>query len=246
MMLSIDLNCDLGEGGGHDAEIMSLISSCNIACGGHYGNEFSIAMAVKTAVLNDVNIGAHPSYPDKDNFGRKHMDISLSELKKSIFDQIQRVFKEVKAQNGRLHHIKPHGALYNDLMTNVERSRLIISIVQAFDDELILFVPPNSVVEKLAKGKLKTMIEGFADRKYEEKFHLVSRKKKHAILLEKEAVLKQVLPMVKEEKITLENGKFLLAKFDTICVHGDHPKAVEILAFLNEELPKNNIQISKK
>lgn len=245
-MIAIDLNCDLGEGGGHDDEIMSLISSCNIACGGHCGDESTIAMAVRTAILNQVNIGAHPSYPDKANFGRKRMDISLLELEKSIFDQIERVFNEVKIQNGRLHHIKPHGALYNDLMTDFEKSKLIISLVQSMDDELILFVPPNSMVQKLAKGKLKTMTEGFADRNYEEDFSLVSRKKSHAILSKKEAVLDRVLTMVEEGRIPLENGTFLKAKFDTICMHGDHPNCVEILRYLNLNLPKKNIRISTK
>lgn len=243
-MISIDLNCDLAEGGHQDEQLMGLISSCNIACGGHFGDEITINNAVKLALENHVKIGAHPSYPDKANFGRNKMGISESELKKSVSDQIKGVFHATKTQGGQLHHVKPHGALYNDLRTDLKKSQLIIQLIQEFDDQLILFVPPESAVKELAKGKLKTKIEGFADRNYEENFALVSRKKKQAVLSEKEAVLKQVLGMVKDEKILLKNGGFLKAKFDTICVHGDHQNAVEILAFLNRELPKNNIQIS--
>lgn len=245
-MISIDLNCDLGEGGAHDAEIMSLISSCNIACGGHSGDEHTIAAAVKLALKNRVNIGAHPSYPDQVNFGRKTMSISASDFMKSINEQIRRVFDEAKSQNGMLHHVKPHGALYNDLMTDFEKSEMIISMVQTLNPDLILFVPPGSVIEKLAKGKLKTMVEGFADRNYEQNFKLVPRKKPNALLTEKKAVLDRVLTMIKEQKIRLGDGTFLRAKFDTICMHGDNPNCVQILHYLNHELPKSHLQIRTK
>ncbi|HET8810039.1 MAG TPA: 5-oxoprolinase subunit PxpA [Flavobacteriaceae bacterium] len=243
---SIDLNCDLGEGGKHDAEIMPLISSCNIACGGHFGNEASIAICIELAMKNKVNIGAHSSYPDRKNFGRLPVEISLAELKKEITEQIERVLKIAKLKKGRLHHVKPHGKFYNDLMTDVEKAEILIDVILKIDPKLVLFVPPKSVVKKLAEGKLKTMTEGFADRKYEANFRLVSRQKKGAVLTQKEVIFEQVFSMVSKGKITLENGSVLNENFDTICVHSDTPNCVEILNYLNQKLPKKNIQISRK
>lgn len=252
-MRFIDLNCDLGEGGGQDDELMPLISSCNIACGGHYGNQDTVFKTVNLALKNQVNIGAHPSYPDQLNFGRKSMQISIPDLRKSISAQIKRVSDALKAQNGTLYHVKPHGAFYNDLNKDIEKSELLIEIVQKVEEQPILFVPPNSVIEKLAKGKIEIMVEGFADRNYEANlsageadFRLVSRTKKGAVLTEKKAILERVLKMVKEEKIPLENSDFLHAKFDTICLHSDSPNCLEILHYLNLELPKNGIQICGK
>lgn len=252
-MRYIDLNCDLGEGGGQDDELMPLISSCNIACGGHYGNEDTVAKTVNLALKNQVKIGAHPSYPDKLNFGRKSVMISASDLRNSLSEQIKRVSDAVNAQKGKLHHIKPHGALYNDLNTDVEKSELLIEIIQAMEEKPILFVPPNAVIEKLANGKIEIRVEGFADRNYEAdplsgeaSFRLVSRKKKGAVLTEKEAILERVLNMVKAEKIQTKNGGFLHAKFDTMCLHSDSPNCLEILHYLNRELPNNGVQICGK
>lgn len=240
----IDINCDLAEGGKSDARLMQLISSCNIACGGHFGNEATVHSAVNLARKNNLKIGAHPSYPDKVNFGRESMDISLSALESSLKRQIKLVINVVHVQNGILHHVKPHGALYNDLQTNVEKSKLLIRLLQELDDQLILYVPPNSAIRELANGKIKTMTEGFADRNYEEDFTLASRKKEHAVLLDKESILKHVLSMVKAGEIRSDTGKILPAKFDTVCLHGDNPKAIEILEYLNEKLPDNDLQIA--
>lgn len=240
----IDINCDLAEGGLHDGRLMQLISSCNIACGGHFGNETTVNEAVGLAKKNKVKIGAHPSYPDKTNFGRKAVNISLSELDKTLNSQIKLVWDAAKARNVPLHHVKPHGALYNDLIADVEKSKLLIRLVQNLDDRLTLYVPPNSVIGELASGKLNTMTEGFADRNYEEDFSLVSREKRHALLLDKEAVLEQVLGMGLNGEIRLMNGHVLHAKMDTVCVHGDNSKAIEILEYLNEKLPGNGLQIA--
>ena len=245
-MKRIDINCDLGEGGGFDAEIMPLISSCNIACGGHFGDELTISETVGLALENKVNIGAHPSYPDKIGFGRKTFELSENALKKTISEQLERMLKVVQKQNATLRHVKPHGKLYNDLMADFQKSELIIETILEIDPELMLFVPPKSAVKKLAEGKLKTMTEGFADRKYEPNFGLVSRQKKKAVLVEKKVVFEQVFAMVSEGKIALENGVVLNGDFDTICVHSDTPNCVEVLKYLNQKLPEKNIEISGK
>jgi len=242
-MKNIDLNCDLAEGGKFDTELMPLISSCNIACGGHFGNEETMGAAVKLALQNGVNIGAHPSYPDKDNFGRKSLNITAEELRKSLRTQISRLKTITERVGGRLHHVKPHGALYNDLVKEEAKAKLVIELVEEIDANLILFVPPKSVIENLAKGKLKTWTEGFADRNYEADFSLVSRQKSNAVLHEKEAVFQHVFGMVEKGKIELKSGAVLDASFDTICVHSDTQNSVEILRYLRAELLASNIKI---
>ena len=242
-MKHIDLNCDLAEGGAFDAALMPLISSCNIACGGHFGNNKTITEAVRLALNHQVNIGAHPSYADSENFGRKKLDIELDELKNTLKIQILAVKTITERLGGKLHHVKPHGALYNEITKDEEKARLVVDVIKEIDEQLILFVPPNSVVEAIAKTKLNTWKEGFADRNYEADFSLVSRSKNKAVLHEKEAVFQHVFLMVSEGKIQLENDAFLEANFDTICVHSDTQNSVEILRYLREQLALKNIKI---
>ena len=242
-MKHIDLNCDLAEGGAFDAALMPLISSCNIACGGHFGDNKTITEAVRLALKHQVNIGAHPSYPDPKNFGRKKLDIELDELKNTLKTQILAVKAITERLGGKLHHVKPHGALYNEIAKDEEKARLVVDVVKEFDEQLILFVPPNSVVEAIAKTKLNTWKEGFADRNYEADFSLVSRSKNNAVLHKKEDVFQYVFLMVSEGKIQLGNDTFLEANFDTICVHSDTQNSVEILRYLREQLALKNIKI---
>lgn len=242
-MKTIDFNCDLAEGGAFDADLMALISSCNIACGGHYGNEESITTAVKFALANQVNIGAHPSYPDQEHFGRKAMDISLTGLKSTLKNQILAVKTITERLGGKLYHVKPHGALYNEIAKDEVKAKLVIEVVKEIDENLILFTPPKSVIERLAKSKLTTWKEGFADRNYEADFSLISRSKNNAVLHEKEAIFQHVFLMISEGKIQVENGTFLEANFDTICLHSDTQNSVEILSYLREKLEAENIKI---
>ncbi|HLU80605.1 MAG TPA: LamB/YcsF family protein, partial [Flavobacteriaceae bacterium] len=137
--MEIDLNCDLGEGGKSDTLIMPLISSCNIACGGHYGNEKSIAETLDLAAEYKVNIGAHPSYPDKKNFGRKPIDISLKTLEESLIHQIQLLCQQAKKQKLRPKHVKPHGRLYHDLISNEEKAEMFVNLVWEINPRFILF-----------------------------------------------------------------------------------------------------------
>ena len=243
--MEIDLNCDLGEGGKSDTLIMPLISSCNIACGGHYGNEKSIAETLDLAAEYKVNIGAHPSYPDKKNFGRKPIDISLKTLEESLIHQIQLLCQQAKKQKLRPKHVKPHGRLYHDLISNQEKAEMFVSLVWEINPRFILFAPPKSRLLDAAKGKLKTWVEGFADRNYGKDFELISRENSEALLTEKELVFERIFSMLKEQKIPLKNGGFLRAKFDTFCIHSDTPNCVEILRFLNQKLPEKDIQISR-
>ena len=232
----IKFNCDLAEGGKYDERLMPLISYCNIACGGHFGNKQTVLEAVQLAIKNNVNIGGHPSYPDVENFGRKKTDMSLKDLRKSLKTQILLVKDTVERLGEKLYHIKPHGALYNELKYDKEKSLMMIDLVKEIDDELVLFVPPKSVIEEEAKNKIKTLIEGFADRAYEEDLSLVSRGEKGAVLHDKNQILEKVKLMGLEDKIITLKGVILNQKIDTICMHSDTENSVEILEYLYNSL----------
>jgi len=241
---SIDINCDMGEGGGYDAEIMPLISSCNIACGGHYGDKKSMEESVRLALTHKVNLGVHPSYPDKENFGRKTITISIKQLQDNIYTQISTFIRIAKGTGATLHHVKAHGALYHDLNMDRKKAEAFLEVLQEFDKSILLWVSPQSILKECAeKQNRPTKVEGFADRNYEADFSLVSRKKENALITKKEQVLAHILPMIKKNCIHLPNGEKLHAQIDTLCLHSDTQNSLAILKYLNAELPKNKIQI---
>lgn len=242
-MVKIDLNCDLGEGGSFDAQLMPHLSSCNIACGGHAGNRQTMAKTVELALKEHVKIGAHPSYPDPENFGRKSMDLTGSALKETLKKQVASLVEIVDRNGGKLHHIKPHGALYNDLVHDAEKASVLVELMEEIVPKAILFVPPKSRIGELAQGRLKTWTEAFADRAYNPDFSLVSRQKEGAVLTRKEAILERVYQVASQKKLKAVDGSWLEADFDTLCLHSDTENAVDILLYLVEELPKMGIQI---
>ncbi len=241
----IHINCDLGEGGGADAELMPFLSACNIACGGHYGDLQSIAHTVELAMNHGVKIGAHPAYPDRENFGRKTMDISLDALQHTLIEQILRIKAQTEKRGGQLHHVKPHGALYNDIVKDSAKAAVVVNSIVEVDDHLILFAPPQAVVRDLAKGKLKVWTEGFMDRGYNADFSLVARKRPGAVLQTKEAVFKRALSLAMTNSIFTINNQRLHADFDTVCLHSDTENAVEILQYVYEKLTEHHIRIFK-
>ena len=242
-MKQIHINCDLGEGGDRDEQLMPLISACNIACGGHAGTVETMQQTVGLAIEHKVEIGAHPSYPDKENFGRRTLEIAPKELKRSIVAQILSLKQITEAEGARLKHVKPHGALYNDAQKDKMVAQLILDAVLEFDDPLVLYTPENSILARLAEGKVKLKFEAFADRKYTPEGALVSRQKKHALLTQKEEVFEQLFLMFSQGKIEAENGEKIDCRAGTFCIHGDTPNSVEILEYLHREFPKKNIEI---
>lgn len=242
----IDINCDVGEGVGNESELLPLISSCNIACGGHSGNDESMSQVVKLAKLFNVKIGAHPSYPDRENFGRISMDVESNELIKSIQIQIHSLENILATEQLTLHHIKPHGALYNDLVKNEALADLFLEAIAAFKETVILYCPPSSViVTKAIEQGFKVKLEAFADRSYNQDLSLVSRKLPNAVLNEPQVVLDHLVKMVKENKVLAINGTESAISVDTYCVHSDTPNALQILTYLSQELPKRQIYIKK-
>ncbi len=242
----IDINCDVGEGMGNEAELLPLISSCNIACGGHAGDDETMAQVIQLAKKYDIKPGAHPSYPDTKNFGRSTMEIEPEAFVESIRAQINRLENILDHEGVSLHHIKPHGALYNDLAKNEVLADLFLEVVTPYKKGTILYVPPNSVIaEKAVHHGFHVKYEAFADRSYNEDLSLVSRKLPNAVLNEPQQVLDHLVKMVIENKVMTINGRETNINAQTYCVHGDTPGALRILMYLSKELPKKHIYIKK-
>ena len=241
----IHINCDLGEGGNKDAHIMPLISACNIACGGHAGTVESMHDTVALAMKYNVEMGAHPSYPDKENFGRNSLEMEPEDLKQTLVAQILSLKQIAEAEGGFLTHVKPHGALYNDAAKDEKIAQIIIDSVLEFDEKLPLFVPENSVISRLAKGKIGVIFEVFADRNYKENYYLVPRSKTTALITQKEVVFRHLISMFLNKEITCENGVKIPCDPSTFCIHSDTPNSVEILEYLTEKLKEKNIEIWK-
>lgn len=239
----IHINCDLGEGEDFDKELMPLISACSIASGGHTGTLESMRETVVLALENNVEIGAHPSYPDKVNFGRESVVMSPEGLEQTLVAQILSLKQIAEAEGGKLNHIKPHGALYNDAAKDERIAQTVINSLLKFKENYPVYVPQNSAISRLAWGKIKVIFEAFADRNYKENYQLVSRKKSNGLITEKEDVLQHILAMFLQKKISCENGKNIPCNASTFCLHSDTPNSVEILKYLHSEFTKKGIKI---
>lgn len=246
MNSSIDLNSDLGEqlDSVLDEGIMPYISSCNIACGGHAGSEGSVRRTIKLAIENEVAIGAHPGYPDPENFGREVMEIESGLLKESLRNQILLVKRLTEGEGKKLHHVKPHGALYNFSAMDKKTSSLICDLLKEIDPKIKLFGLAHSISEKVALEKGLTFVgEAFADRRYEKDRTLRSRKFENAVLHKELEVLDQV------EKIALKSvveseGELLHVKAKTICLHSDTKGAVNLAKSIHDHLVKKGVTIT--
>ncbi|MFK8059948.1 MAG: 5-oxoprolinase subunit PxpA [Polaribacter sp.] len=242
--MKIDVNCDLGEGIVNEHLLIPFISSCNIACGGHFGDANSIDKTIELAIEKNVLIGAHPSFPDKKNFGRKVMQISDDELKLSIQNQLDLFLERLSKLKGKLHHIKPHGALYNLIAEDEKAAENFIESIKKYLKDVFLYVPYNSEIEKVAlKNNIKIKYEAFADRNYNDNLKLVSRKEENAVITKSKEVLNHILKMVSDGKVKTISGIEKTIKVDTFCVHGDNENSLEILKYASEELSKKGIQI---
>ncbi len=241
----IDINADVGEGIGNEADLIPYLSSCNIACGGHAGDVVTMTDVVILAKQYEVKIGAHPSFPDQANFGRVDMKISATDLYHSLKQQILSLQQVLHSENQQLHHIKPHGALYNLAAKDEKIAKVIIEVMKGISMPVKLYAPYKSIIAKLARQEnIEVTFEAFADRNYNDDLSLVSRKNDKALLLDKAEVLRHVLHLVKHKSVSAISGVAVPIKASTFCVHGDTESALEILKHLNEELPKNNIKIA--
>ena len=243
--LQIDLNSDLGEhpNSNLDEQIMPFLSSCNIACGGHAGNENSVEHAVMLARQFNVAIGAHPGYPDRQNFGRTVIALSSDALAESLVGQINMVHRACKAVDRPLHHIKPHGALYNEAAKNEKLSDLICQVIKSVSPASKLYGLAHSITERVAyQHGLDFIAEGFADRRYEADKTLMSRKKEGSVLTKEADVLKQVEEMVLNRRVYANGWTSLEAS--TICLHSDTKGAVNLAKKIRNHLEKKRVHIT--
>jgi len=231
----ININCDLGEGLNNEDVIMPLIKSCNIACGGHSGNIDSMQRCVELSIINNVEIGAHPSYPDKENFGRIHLDIPALALKQSIVNQIESLISICKSHNTDLTHIKAHGALYNEMIKDSNLSNIYLDIIDIYKDKYYLYIPYKSEIEKTAVDRgFKIKYEVFGDRNYNDDLTLVSRKEEEALITIPEKVIKHISEIYYNNCVVSVNGNKHDVKADTYCIHSDTQNAEHILKSIKE------------
>jgi len=236
----LNINCDLGEGLNNEHIIMPLINSCNIACGGHAGDNGSMIECVEISIKNNVKIGAHPSYPDKINFGRKKIDISPSQLSYSIISQIESLETIADSYGLELNHIKAHGALYNQMIIDTELSNFYLNTIKDFKNKCSLYIPYKSEIEKIALKKGFSIIyEVFGDRNYNDDLSLVSRNNENALITDPESVVNHIKTIKETETVKTINGNYKKIKFDTICIHSDTNNSIEILKKLNQEFDES-------
>lgn len=236
-MLICDLNCDMGEGIGNDEAIMPYISSANISCGFHAGNGDTIRQSIALAIRHNVRIGAHPSFRDKENFGRKEIQLPPDKLYAIVLGQLIKLDLIAKEKGTRLYHVKPHGALYNMAARDAETATVIAQAIKDFNEELVLYGLSNSLL--ISKGKalgLKTANEVFADRTYQDNGSLTPRSNNKALIENEDDCLKQVLQMVNYGTVTTTSGKTIPIAADTICIHGDGKHAVTFAKKIHEAL----------
>ena len=229
-MVTVDLNSDLGEGAGTEGDIMPFITSANIACGAHAGDDRSMRDTIRIAIADHVAPGAHPGYRDRANFGRTALDIAPDALIADLVAQVETLARIARAEGTSLAHVKAHGALYNTAQRDETVANAIVQAVKRAAPDLILFVFPSSAVERAARAAgLRVAREGFIDRAYEPDGSLRSRTKPDALITDPQRAAAQALSFVTDGGVRAHDGTFLEQGVDTLCVHGDTPGAAAIL-----------------
>ncbi len=243
MTYTIDINADLGEGFSFDKEIMPLISSCSIACGGHFGDENTMRKTIQLAKKYNVKVGAHPSFPDRENFGRELMQITESELQQSLVLQMNHFLRICSEEQMEVNHIKLHGALYNLASVDEKTADVVIQSLFKVTSNTTVYLPGKSVFYAKAKEILPLKREAFIDRSYAENGLLVARNLPGAILNTPQKCLKQLVEMVTENKVTTIAGNQIAMQAETFCIHGDHLNSIEILKYLHQHFKIYQIEI---
>ena len=258
-MSTIDINCDMGEweseaeaehqqpspsSAESDLALMPFISSCSIACGGHIGDEYSMTTTVRNALLNGLRVGAHPAYPDKKNFGRRSLNLPLTDLKAAIFSQISTLRGIVEQEGGQLAFVKPHGALYNDMVKNAALADAVIDTIKRIDLNLPLMGLAGSDLDKRCAARGVSFIaEAFADRRYSDNGELTSRSILGSVIEDPQAAADQILSLIKRESVTAITGKVIPLKANTLCVHSDTRGALNHVKAINTLLQEHNVEV---
>ena len=245
----IDLNSDLGESYGswsmgNDEQILPIVSSTNIACGFHAGDPKSILQTLKQAAHLKVSVGAHVSYPDLVGFGRRNMDVAYDELYADVLYQISALQGLAQVAGTSVRYVKPHGALYNTIATNLVQAKAVIDAILAYDSSLVLVALAGSpLIEFARKQGLRVVSEAFADRAYHRDGTLVSRRQEGAVLHDVEMIAERVLDMIKKKGVMSIEGEFTPLKADTICLHGDSLGALQMAKVVRQTLADHQIAI---
>ncbi|MDC3294497.1 LamB/YcsF family protein [Candidatus Pelagibacter ubique] len=247
--MEININCDLGEKSKfhsieNDPELLNIVNSANIACGYHAGDEQTMEMVIQISKRNGVSLGAHPSFKDPENFGRKRMNLSSLEIKKLIFDQYEILQKIAQKYNENVTHIKPHGALNNMACEDLELATTLAVAIKEINKDIIYLVPTGSQMEVAAKKNgLKIACEIFADRNYEDNGNLISRSKPNALITNPELAKNHVLSMVKNQAINCLSGKQIPCEIDSVCIHGDNESSLATAKSIRDNLVDNGLEL---
>ena len=250
-MRYVDLNCDLGESFGNyrigsDDAILPLITSANIACGFHAGDQDVMNETVQLATQNNIGIGAHPGFPDLQGFGRRAMALSHDEIYNAMIYQLGALSAFCKIHNVEINHVKPHGALYQMGAKDRAVAKVIAQAVADFDSRLIFVgLSGTPLIDEARAVGLKTASEVFADRRYEANGQLVSRSEPDAVIENTDEALAQVLKMVKENKVVSRTGEVIPLQADTICVHGDGKHALDFVQKIRNTLQKEGVVLQR-
>jgi len=248
--MEININCDLGESSKlhsteNDPLLLEIVNSANIACGYHAGDKATMEKTIEISKKNKVSIGAHPSFNDPKNFGRKRLNLPSSEITKLIIDQINILSNVAVKAGAKVTHVKPHGALNNMACENYDLAKVISESIMQVDKELIFLVPTGSQMEKAGKKLgMKIATEIFADRNYEDDGNLVSRSKENAMITDPEIAKKHVIKMVESQALNCYSGKQIPCEIDSICVHGDGKTAVNTAKQIKEGLIKSGVTLN--
>ena len=247
--MEININCDLGEKSKfhsirNDPGLLNIVNSANIACGYHAGDEQTMEMVIQISKKNGVSLGAHPSFNDPENFGRKRMNLSSLEVKKLIFEQYEILQKIAQKYNENVTHIKPHGALNNMACEDLELATTLAVAIKEINKDIIYLVPTGSQMEVAAKkNSLRIACEIFADRNYEDNGNLISRKKPNALITDPDLAKKHVLSMVKNQAINCLSGKQIPCEIDSVCIHGDSESSLATAKSIRDNLIDNGLKL---
>ena len=245
--MEININCDLGEksklhNNENDPFLLGIVNSASVACGYHAGDEETMDQVVKISKENNVSIGAHPSFNDPENFGRKRMNLSSSEIRKLIIDQYEILQRIAFNHNENVTHIKPHGALNNMACEDLELALTVAKAVNEIGKDIIYLVPTGSKMELAAKKlNMRIACEIFADRNYEDNGNLISRSNRNALITDPEQAKRHVLSMVKNQAINCLSGKQIPCEIDSVCIHGDNVSSLETARSIKDNLVKNGL-----
>ena len=247
--MEININCDLGEKSKfhsieNDPELLNIINSANVACGYHAGDEATMEMVVKISKQNGVSVGAHPSFKDPENFGRKRINLNSSQIKKLIIEQYEVLQGIAQKYNDNVTHIKPHGALNNMACEDLELATTLANVINEINKDIIYLVPTGSKMEIAAKKlNMKIACEIFADRNYEDSGNLVSRSKSNAIINDPEIAKKHVLEMIKNQSLNCLSGKRIPCNIDSVCIHGDNESSLNTAKIIKKNLHDSGLDL---